>query len=109
MSASVYGMKPHVIHTVNYKGHRYAVVFYDDRIGVAKSIFNDFKYMTVMFDYRASLLFPKLLKTRLKFGSTAGDLVHSLVTCDKLETFIPECITVCEHILKYGHGARQEA
>lgn len=106
MSASVFGMKPGVVHTVNYKGHRYAVVFCDDRIGVAKNGYGKIKYMPVMFDYNIGFIFPKLFKTRLKFGSTAGDLVHSLVTCDKLDTFTPECIAVCEHILKYGHGVR---
>lgn len=106
MSVSVFGMKPNTIHYVDYKGYKYGIVFCDDRIGVIKNGCGIVKYMPVMFDYRASSTFPKLFKTRLKFGSTAGDLVHSLVTCDKLNTFTPECIAVCEHILKYGHGIR---
>ena len=105
MSVAVYGMKPGIVHTVNYRDHKYAVVFYDDRIGVAKNGYGKFQYMPVMFDCNSSG-FPKLFKTRLKFGATAGDLLHTLVTCNKLDTFISECITVCEHILKYGHGIR---
>lgn len=76
------------------------------RFGVCAGGFGRVKYMPVVFSWRAGSYLPNLNKTRLTMCAEAAELFENVAVCSKLKSFVPECITVCEHVLKYGHGAR---
>lgn len=91
---------------VRYADREYTIVLAGDKIGVVRGCAGKVYYMPVVLVWNGEHVFPKLCKTRLSMVGTAAELAETLVTCSKIKTYARECIIVCEHILKYGHGVR---
>lgn len=91
---------------VSFHGYKYGITFAGDRFGVCKGGYGRVKYMPVNWKVNAPHYFPQLLKSRLNMMDTAEGLYNNLLACAKLQTFLPECVQICEHVLKNGHPPR---
>lgn len=98
-------MEPRFIR-VNFAGREYGITVSGERFGVCAGGVGKVKYMPVVFSWRAGSYLPNLNKTRLTMCAKAADLFENVAVCSKLKSFVPECIAVCEHVLKHGHGVR---
>ena len=108
-------MEANKIYEINCAGRKYGIVYngkFDPengnldagRFGVCAGGYGKIKYMRVKFAPCVGY-WPWLYKTMLK-GTSAADIVEALVISNKLNTLTRECITVCEHVLKYGKTPR---
>lgn len=91
---------------VTFGGRVYGITFSGDRFGVCRDGFGRVKYMPVAFAWNDHYYFPKLNKTRLSMLGTAEELFDNIETCSLLKSYAPECVQICEHILKYGRTPR---
>lgn len=98
-------MSEQTITTVSFQGHEYSITSFGDRFGVCRGVHDRIKYMPVVWKYDAHN-FPELHKTRLSFTGAAEDLVEAVATCARISCAIPECIRLCEHVLRFGHTPR---
>lgn len=98
-------MTENTVTVIDLRGRRYGVVYHDNKIGICANGFGRIKYMPVVFSYGFHFL-PKLLKTRLLLSTSAADLAETLTCNARFDSFIPESIAICEHILQHGRTPR---
>lgn len=98
-------MKEQPISHINLSGHNYAITYTANEFGVCRG-YGRIKYMPVVWKYPAPHYFPQLYKTRLSMMGTAEEVYNNLLTCAKLQSNLPECIAICEHVLAHGRGKR---
>ena len=93
---------------VNLSGRVYGITASSKHgFGVCKNGVGVIKYMPVVFSSKSpGGYLPRLLKTRLSWMGSAHEIVENIAVCEKLKTFLPECVIVCEHVLQHGHGIR---
>jgi hypothetical protein len=98
-------MTENTVTVIDLRGRRYGVVYHGNKIGICSNGFGRIKYMPVVFGYGFHFL-PKLLKTRLLLSASAADLAETLACNARFDSFIPESVAICEHILQHGHTPR---
>lgn len=98
-------MTKNTVTVIDLRGRRYGVVYHDNKIGICVNGIGRIKYMPVVFNYGVHFL-PKLLKTRLLLSSSAADLAQTLICNARFDSFIPESVAICEHILRHGRTPR---
>lgn len=98
--------KVQTVTSVTFGPCNYGITFFGDRFGVCKNGYGKIKYMPVYcWNFKAGY-FPFLMKTKISGRDTAEELHDNIFLCAKLKTCMSECVALCEHVLKYGHGAR---
>ena len=97
---------------ISFAGKRYGITYiphapctdFDGKIGVFSSSTRRIKYMPLKWDYKNQI--PIFRKSYIRTANSPEELFQHLITCAKLQTYIPECIALCEHVLANGHTPR---
>lgn len=95
---------------ISFAGKKYGITYiphepctaFDGKIGVFTSSNRRIKYMPLKWDYKVFALRKSYIRT----SHTPEELFQHLITCAKLQTYMPECIALCEHVLRHGHTPR---
>lgn len=101
---------PQKIAHVTFAGKTYGITFiphdpdssYDGEIGVFTLSNRRIKYMRLKWDYQTFAMRKSYIRTI----RTAADLFEHLTLCARFQTYLPECIALCEHVLTYGRYKR---